>query len=168
MSYIEISGRKFGRLTALCYADHRNGYARWLCKCECGEQKIVHKTSLMTGDTMSCGCLAREMTSKRSLKSGDATRRTTEYQAWHSMKDRCLRKNHPHYKDYGGRGITVCPEWIASFEAFLRDVGRKPSPELTLERIDNNDGYNKRNVKWATWNEQARNRRKPKRRHKTT
>jgi hypothetical protein len=85
---------------------------------------------------------------------------TPEYNAWHSMKARCGNPNHKSWADYGGRGLRVCPEWVSSFEAFLTDMGLKPFPNASLERIDNNRGYGPDNCMWATPHEQARNTRK--------
>jgi len=86
---------------------------------------------------------------------------TPECQVWKKIIARCTNENHPQYKDYGGRGIIVCDRWINSFEDFLTDVGRKPSPELTFDRIDNERGYETDNVRWTTWKVQANNRRMP-------
>jgi hypothetical protein len=81
-----------------------------------------------------------------------------EYRAWTNMKARCFNPNDPHFPTYGGRGITVCPEWQRSFEAFLADIDSRPSPEHTLDRIDNDGDYRPGNVRWTTWDEQSRNR----------
>lgn len=93
-------------------------------------------------------------------KHGDASQksRATEYRAWSLIKDRCLNPKAPAFKDYGGRGITVCDEWL-SYPSFLLSVGRRPSAGMTLDRVDNNLGYIPGNVKWSTKKEQARNRR---------
>lgn len=82
-----------------------------------------------------------------------------EYSAWVNMKHRCLNPKHKQFKDYGGRGITVCPQWLNSFSTFLQDVGRKPSPELTLDRINNSGNYEPSNVAWRSRKDQASNRR---------
>lgn len=82
---------------------------------------------------------------------------TSEYTAWYNMKARCLKKTHPSYKNYGGRGITVCKEWEDSFLQFYKDMGAKPSPELSIDRIDNSKGYSKDNCRWADYCVQAQN-----------
>ena len=84
---------------------------------------------------------------------------SSEYNSWCSMKKRCLNKTHKSYKDYGGRGVIVCKEWLDSFENFIKDMGFKPSKKHSLERVDNNEGYNKGNCIWATKKEQCQNQR---------
>lgn len=86
-------------------------------------------------------------------------RQTPEYQAWANMIRRCYSKQHPSYPNYGGRGISVCPEWRASYAAFYASVGARPSPNHSLDRIDNEDGYKPSNCKWSTLQEQSRNKR---------
>jgi hypothetical protein len=84
---------------------------------------------------------------------------TAEYRAWHGMKTRCTNPNRPDWKNYGGRGITICERWANSYEAFLADMGRKPSPAYTLDRINNDGNYEPGNCRWTTWDLQSRNKR---------
>lgn len=102
-----------------------------------------------------------DLLSQRSVTHGEARsgRRSAEYVSWQSMLTRCFNPRARAYPDYGARGITVCPEWAASFEAFLSDMGRKPSPAHSVDRVDNDAGYHKLNCRWSTRVEQARNRR---------
>lgn len=123
--------------------------------CDCGTQRLVRTYCLQKGITKSCRCLQKEMAAKTHGLS-----ETPEYQAWISAKNRCTRPSNTLYHNYGGRGITMCPEWLNSFETFLRDMGKRPSQFHTLERINNEQGYNKENCKWATRTEQNNNTRR--------
>ncbi len=162
----DIKGKRYGRLLAEEFVgrNHRNN-ALWKCTCDCGEQKVLVLSELNRGAVKSCGCLARELASERTAKvaqrHGHCSRdsRSSEYDAWRSMKKRCLNPSYVQWKDYGGRGITICQEWIDSFDAFLSDVGPKPEPHLSLDRIDNNGNYEASNVRWADRTTQSRNRR---------
>ena len=126
----------------------------WLC--DCGTEATVAHGRVTRGVTASCGCLARERSSQNATKHGG--RCSPEYSSWRSMKSRCECATSKDYPHYGGRGITVYPEWSASFEAFLQHLGPRP-PGSTLDRIDNAKGYEPSNVRWATLGLQARNRR---------
>lgn len=125
-------------------------------RCDCGTEKAIHCAGLGTA-TRSCGCLNRELTTVRSTKHGLHHR--PEYNTWSAMKARCSNSKTKQWMDYGGRGIRVCDRWLSSFEAFLADVGPKPSPDHSIDRIDPNGNYERGNVRWATSREQARNQR---------
>lgn len=151
-------GSFHGRLTVLFYFDSDNVLAR----CECGGEITRQASSFRAGQIQSCGCLVR---GRKPGSRNSATRipRTPEYKAWLSAKQRIFNRNGRQWLDYGGRGLTMDPEWAADFHAFLAHVGRKPSPELTLDRIDNDLGYVPGNVRWATRSEQMYNQRRSRR-----
>jgi len=159
---IDIVGQRFTRLVVLAFADlDKYRHSRWRCQCDCGRTVIVTADNLRRGGTRSCGCVRRE----RLLAIDNAThgdwrggRATKEYKAWELMLYRCRNPRCHAYKNYGGRGIRVCGRWL-DYGAFLADVGRAPGKEYSLDRVNNDGHYEPGNVRWATWNEQARNRR---------
>lgn len=161
----DLAGRQFGRLRAMKPSPVRyRRNVRWVCRCDCGVEVIVTQGSLQNGHTKSCGCLRLERAEAINTIHG-ANRegaRSPEYQAWANMKQRCENRKHPNYKQYGGRGITVCIKWSKDFSAFLADVGNRPSPQHSLDRFPNNDGdYAPGNVRWATTRQQHDNQRRP-------
>jgi len=149
-----IPGQIFGRLTAI-RPERFNKYIKWHCQCSCGNTTVVYSNHLYTGFTRSCGCFNKERTSERLSKHKKC--QTTEYKSWSGMITRCYSINNKKYRIYGQRGITVDSSWRHSFETFLLDMGLKPSPIHTLDRINNNEGYSKDNCRWATPKEQSRN-----------
>lgn len=159
---INLCGQRFGRLTVLEYAgSSKNRHSRFLCRCECGNEKIIVGDSLIRGKTLSCGCLHRENISKMMTVHGATRDNPRLYSAWINMKDRCNNPANKYYADYGGRGITVCGEWennVVSFVewALLNGYDEK----LTLDRVDNNGNYCPENCKWSTPKEQSRNTRR--------
>lgn len=154
-------GDKVGRLTLLSrFLRYTNSgsQACWRYRCECGENGIVRQTNLITGSSRSCGCLHREIVSATKTVHGESDK-TPEWIAWMNMISRCENENNPQFKDYGGRGISVCKKWRKSYAAFLLDVGRRPSRFHSLNRKNNNKGYSSANVNWATSRQQNSNRR---------
>jgi hypothetical protein len=178
---VDVTGQRFGRLLALERVERksqREGRSYWLCLCDCGNEIITRSSCLRRGESQSCGCLMSELKRMESLKHGCSSRgtgkpATTEYTAWLSAKRRCFDTTRKHFERYGGRGITVCDGWRNNFEAFLSDVGPKPSPKLSIDRKDNDGHYScghcpqciengwPMNCRWATQKEQIRNQRHP-------
>ena len=160
-----FNGDRFGRLTVVGNDAHILSGNRRLramqCLCECGTKLIARLDHLRSGATSSCGCLRREFHSRRLRKHGCAIkgRQSSEYRIWVGMITRCTNQNCDAFPRYGGRGITVCGRWRESFENFLADIGTRPSKSHSIDRINNNKGYEPGNVQWATTKQQARNRR---------
>lgn len=145
MNKIDLAGKRFGRLTVIGFAGierSRDGHSHstWNCKCDCGTIKKLPTGNLISGNTKSCGCYQKDRVRDIKTKHGGHEERL--YSIWCNMKTRCLNPNVPAYKDYGGRGITICQEWLESYEAFRNwclNNGYKDI--LTIERIDVNKGY---------------------------
>ena len=161
---IDIAGQRYGKLVAQEIACVRGGKGRqvtyWQCLCDCGETTIVRLAELRAGNTKSCGCLRVESGKSNRTHGGKGTRL---YRIWKGMRSRCLNPNATSFENYGGRGITVCEEWRQSFEAFQQwSLGNGYADELTIDRINNDGGYEPGNCRWATWSVQLKNRRKRK------
>lgn len=166
-------GQRFGRLVVIEQAPRNspNNHRMWVCRCDCGSEKTVVGSELPRGRLRSCGCLRRDLIATKSkgneygVRHGGARlvrdgRFAPEYRCWRGMIQRCEQPTHIGYKDYGGRGITVCKRWRESYAAFLADMGRKPSLKHSIDRYPDNDGdYEPGNCRWATAKEQSANQR---------
>jgi hypothetical protein len=151
----DITGNRFGMLTVLQEAESRvtarsKGRIRYFrVRCDCGTEKSVQWAALRSGVTKSCGCLSRERSTKHGMEG------TKVYAVWSSMKARCQNARHRAYKNYGGRGISVCERW-QKFENFYADMGE---PTGVLDRIDNDGDYTPTNCRWTTWSVSNTNKR---------
>ena len=145
-------GDKFNFLTAVKFVEMRkNSEQYWLFRCDCCKKKMIKVSSVKNGSIKSCGCLK---IGRSGFKHGMA--RTRVYRSWADMRQRCLNKSNTNYKYYGGRGITICQEWINSFINFYKDMGERPKGK-SIDRINNDGNYCKENCKWSTPKEQMNN-----------
>ncbi len=163
------TGKLFGNLTALNYLGNRF----WLCRCSCGKEVKVDGRDLNSGKTKSCGCVFKSLEFKAKsrknmleLRMRDPLLTTThglhdssEYTTWDMMKQRCTNPKNKMYEHYGARGISICKEWLNDFGQFYKDMGPKPKG-FTIDRIDNNQGYNADNCRWVSQQDNNRNKRK--------
>lgn len=158
----DISGQKFNMLTAVEYVGRRGkgNHPYWLCRCECGNEKVVSLPNLKSGSVKSCGCLPRRMNSER-MKIRNRTHGLSDtrlYRIYSEMLTRCNNENHVFYYRYGGRGIKVCEEWSEFKQFYDWAISSGYSDNMTIDRVDNNKGYSPDNCRWITQKSQTRNR----------
>ena len=151
-------GDVFIRWTVIAQGRDKGGRDAPQCRCECGSIGNVRKAKLLAGNSRSCGCLRDEELTKHGMTTRASLESSNEYWVWNAMVQRCTNPNDRGYKNYGGRGITVHPEWL-TFKGFYRDMGARPGKGYSIEREDNNKAYGPDNCKWVTRAEQNRNKR---------
>lgn len=154
--FMDLTGRRFGRLVALSRAPNKGLQTAWNCRCDCGNEKVVVRACLTDGRSQSCGCLHKEVVRAKFTTHGRSDSRA--FKTWVHMRDRCNNPSNPGFHNYGGRGIGICERW-SEFANFYEDMG-DPPVGFTLDRIDNEGGYCKENCRWADKKTQAANTRK--------
>jgi len=167
-NFKDITNIKFHRLIVIKYSHTKNNQAYWLCRCDCGKEKIIWGNDLRQNKIKSCGCWNKEQATKRGKENKRHGMEGTKfYRVWNGLKQRCLNKNGKDYKNYGGRGITVCSHWLKfenfrddMLESYKKHVAEFGEKQTSIDRMNNNGNYEPNNCRWATVKEQRNNQRK--------
>lgn len=156
MRALDLTSKRFGRLLVLEKCGHIGKYIAWKCKCDCGNETVVSVNNLQNGSTNSCGCFARELSSARRKTHGLTN--TALHKTWRNIKTRCYNPNCQKYKNYGGKGILMCDEWLNDFNSFYEwSIKNGWKDGLTIDRIDVDGNYEPSNCRWVDWETQQRN-----------
>lgn len=152
----DLTGKRFGKLTVNKFVKTQKHFSLWECRCDCGNMCIVKAPKMKNGHTKSCGCYRDDVMTKHGCNT-ITNGKSPEYQIWSAMITRCSKNKSISKPRYDGRGIAVCDRW-RDFKNFLLDMGKRPSDKHSIDRIDNDDNYEPSNCRWATLQEQQRNR----------